>query len=92
MIFGVPEHQDATGTGADDPDGVLNVALRRLRDEFGDATVVMGDLCLDEFTDHGHCGVLAGDGTVDNDATLRRYASMGVAQAEAGATSSAPAG
>jgi porphobilinogen synthase len=86
MIFGVPAVQDAIGSGADDPDGVLNVALRRLRAEFGDDTVLMADLCLDEYTDHGHCGVLAGDGvTVDNDATLVRYAAMGVAQAEAGA-------
>jgi len=88
MLFGIPEHKDALGTGADDPDGVLNVALRRLRAELGDDTVLMADLCLDEFTDHGHCGVLAEDGTsgtVDNDATLLRYASMGLAQAEAGA-------
>jgi porphobilinogen synthase len=85
MLFGVPEDKDALGTGADDPDGVLNVALRRLRAELGDDTVLMADLCLDEFTDHGHCGVLSADGTVDNDATLLRYASMGLAQAEAGA-------
>ncbi|MGN6608830.1 MAG: porphobilinogen synthase [Jatrophihabitans sp.] len=85
MLFGVPETKDATATGADDPDGILNVALRRLRDELGDATVLMGDLCLDEFTDHGHCGVLDESGRVDNDATLLRYASMGLAQAEAGA-------
>jgi porphobilinogen synthase len=85
MLFGVPATKDAVGSGADDPDGVLNVGLRRLRDELGDSTVIMADLCLDEFTDHGHCGVLAGDGSVDNDATLERYASMGVAQAEAGA-------
>jgi porphobilinogen synthase len=85
MIFGVPARKDPLGSGADDPDGVLNVALRRLRGELGDSTVLMADLCLDEFTDHGHCGVLADDGSVDNDATLLRYASMGVAQAEAGA-------
>ena len=85
MVFGIPERKDATGSGADDPDGVLNVALRRLSAEFGDDTVLMSDLCLDEFTDHGHCGVLADDGSVDNDATLHRYASMGLAQAEAGA-------
>ena len=87
MIFGVPsdEHKDALGTGGDDPDGVLNVALRRLRTELGDATVLMSDLCLDEFTDHGHCGVLDERGAVDNDATLLRYAAMGLAQAEAGA-------
>ncbi|MDT4935973.1 MAG: porphobilinogen synthase [Pseudonocardiales bacterium] len=85
MIFGIPERKDPLGSGADDPDGVLNVALRRLRGELGDSTVLMADLCLDEFTDHGHCGVLADDGSVDNDATLLRYAAMGVAQAEAGA-------
>jgi porphobilinogen synthase len=85
MIFGVPVAKDARGSGADDPEGVLNVALRRLHAELGDSTVLMADLCLDEFTDHGHCGVLAADGGVDNDATLERYASMGLAQAEAGA-------
>jgi porphobilinogen synthase len=85
MLFGVPATRDAVGSGADDPDGILNVGLRALRDELGDATVLMADLCLDEFTDHGHCGVLAPDGTVDNDATLVRYASMALAQAESGA-------
>ncbi|MEO9140437.1 MAG: porphobilinogen synthase [Jatrophihabitans sp.] len=85
MIFGVPTVKDATGTGADDPNGVLNVALRNLYGDLGDDTVLMADLCLDEFTDHGHCGVLDGRGAVDNDATLHRYASMGLAQAEAGA-------
>jgi porphobilinogen synthase len=85
MIFGVPEHKDNRGSGADDPDGVLNVALRRLRAEVGDATVLMSDLCLDEYTDHGHCGVLDAHGNVDNDATLERYRAMGLAQAEAGA-------
>jgi porphobilinogen synthase len=85
MIFGIPVEKDAHGSGADDPDGVLNTALRRLHGELGDATVLMADLCLDEFTDHGHCGVLDDSGAVDNDATLQRYASMGLAQAEAGA-------
>ncbi|HET8614778.1 MAG TPA: porphobilinogen synthase [Actinomycetales bacterium] len=85
MLFGVPERRDATGSGADDPDGVLNVALRDVRDVVGDDTVVMADLCLDEFTDHGHCGVLDPAGRVDNDATLDRYASMALAQADAGA-------
>ena len=85
MIYGVPETKDAIGSGADDPDGVLNVALRNLAAEFGDATVLMSDLCLDEFTDHGHCGVLDEHGAVDNDATLFRYAAMALAQAEAGA-------
>ena len=85
MLFGVPARKDAHGSGADAPDGILNLALRRLRSEFADSTVLMSDLCLDEFTDHGHCGVLDDDGRVDNDATLQRYAAMGVAQAEAGA-------
>jgi porphobilinogen synthase len=84
MIFGIPEHKDGRGSGADDPDGVLNVALRRLSAEVGDGTVLMGDLCLDEFTDHGHCGVLDAKGAVDNDATLERYAAMALAQAESG--------
>ncbi|MGO1835616.1 MAG: porphobilinogen synthase [Actinomycetaceae bacterium] len=85
MIFGVPEDHDATGTGAVDPEGIQNVGLRLLAEEVGDAMVVISDLCLDEFTDHGHCGVLAADGTVDNDASLARYQEMGLAQAEAGA-------
>jgi len=85
MLFGVPTTRDATGSGADDPQGILNVALRRLRDAVGDDLVIMADLCLDEFTDHGHCGVLDAEGNVDNDATLERYAAMGLAQARAGA-------
>ena len=84
MLFGVPERKDAQGSGATDPDGILNVATRFLADRFGDATVVQTDLCLDEFTDHGHCGVLDALGAVDNDATLQRYADMAVAQASAG--------
>ena len=84
-LFGVPEHKDAEGSGATDPDGILNVAIRVAREEVGNALVVQSDLCLDEFTDHGHCGVLAADGSVDNDATLVRYQDMAVAQAEAGA-------
>lgn len=84
MLFGVPETRDATGSGADDPRGILNVATEAVAAEVGEALVVQTDLCLDEFTDHGHCGVLAADGTVDNDATLERYAAMGVAQARAG--------
>jgi porphobilinogen synthase len=85
MLFGIPTAKDAAGSGATDPDGILNAALRDVVAEVGDATVVMSDLCLDEFTDHGHCGVLAPDGTVDNDGTLERYADMALAQAEAGA-------
>ncbi|TFD07975.1 porphobilinogen synthase [Cryobacterium sp. TMT1-2-2] len=84
MLFGVPEVRDAIGTGATDPKGILNLATRALVDEIGDALVVQTDLCLDEFTDHGHCGVLATDGHVDNDATLERYRDMALAQATAG--------
>jgi len=85
MLFGVPATRDATGSGADDPEGILNVALRRVRDAVGEDLVVMADLCLDEFTDHGHCGVLDTQGRVDNDATLVRYAAMALAQVAAGA-------
>lgn len=85
MLFGVPAAKDARGSGADDEDGILNVAVRRVASAVGDDLVVMADLCLDEFTDHGHCGVLAPDGSVDNDATLERYASLALAQAAAGA-------
>jgi porphobilinogen synthase len=85
MVFGVPEDKDALGSGADDPEGILNVALRRVVDAVGDRIVVMADLCLDEFTDHGHCGVLDSAGRVNNDATLERYAAMGLEQARAGA-------
>ncbi|HEY3610021.1 MAG TPA: porphobilinogen synthase [Pseudonocardiaceae bacterium] len=92
MIFGVPTTRDAVGSGGTDPDGILNVALRDLRAELGDDTVLMADTCLDEFTDHGHCGVLAADGSVDNDATLTRYADLAVAQAEAGAHLVGPSG
>jgi porphobilinogen synthase len=92
MIYGVPERKDAVGSGGTDPDGILNVALRDLRAELGDDTVIMADTCLDEFTDHGHCGVLAPDGTVDNDATLAVYADMAVAQARAGAHLLGPSG
>jgi porphobilinogen synthase len=92
MLFGVPEHKDATGSGAIDPKGVLNVGLADLFAEVGDATVIMSDCCLDEFTDHGHCGVLTPDGAVDNDATLALYAEMAVAQAAAGAHLIGPSG
>ena len=85
MLFGVPAQRDAIGSSATDPDGILNVAARTVVTEVGDAIVVQTDLCLDEFTDHGHCGVLDSAGRVDNDATLERYAAMAVAQAEAGA-------
>ncbi len=96
MIFGVPTTKDAVGSGGVDPNGILNVALRELRSELGDDTVLMSDLCLDEFTDHGHCGVLRrgtdGVETVDNDATLAVYGEMAVAQARAGAHLLGPSG
>jgi porphobilinogen synthase len=87
MLYGVPENgnKDETGSAGLDPDGILNVGIRDLIAEVGDSTVIMSDLCLDEFTSHGHCGVLAEDGSVDNDATLDIYAEMAVAQAKAGA-------
>ena len=92
MLFGVPEHKDAQGSGALDPNGILNVALADARSEVGDDLLVMSDLCLDEFTDHGHCGVLDAKGRVDNDATLEIYAQMGVVQAESGAHVVGPSG
>lgn len=82
MLFAVPEHKDATGYQALAPDGILQRALRETAAEVGDATVLMSDVCLDEFTDHGHCGVLTPDGRVDNDATLERYAAMAVLHAD----------
>ena len=85
MVFAIPATRDATGTAATDPEGALNVAVHAIRREVGDDLVVMADLCLDEFTDHGHCGVLGANGQVDNDATLLRYRSMAVALADAGA-------
>ncbi len=92
MLFGIPESKDATGSGAVDPDGILNVAIGDVVAEVGDAVVVMSDLCLDEFTDHGHCGVLTSDGRVDNDATLAAYAEMALAQATAGVDLVGPSG
>lgn len=92
MLFGVPERKDATGSGGLDPDGILNVAVADAREVAGDDLLVMSDLCLDEFTDHGHCGVLDDAGRVDNDATLEVYARMGVAQADAGAHLVGPSG
>jgi porphobilinogen synthase len=92
MLFAVPEHRDAIGSAGTDPDGILQRTLREVRDEVGDETVIMSDLCLDEFTDHGHCGVLKDDGTVDNDATLERYGEMAIVQAEAGAHLLGPSG
>ena len=92
ILFGVPEHKDAEGSGASDPDGIVQVALRDLRDDLGDRVVLMADLCIDEYTEHGHCGLLAPDGTVDNDATLEVYGEAAIAQADAGADVCAPSG
>jgi porphobilinogen synthase len=92
MLFGVPARKDAMGSGADAPDGVVQTALRSLRDEVGDELVLIADNCLDEYTEHGHCGVLTADGEVDNDATLERYAHIAIAQADAGADVIAPSG
>ncbi|WP_425860495.1 porphobilinogen synthase [Arthrobacter sp. TWP1-1] len=92
MLFGIPAERDATGTAGVDPFGVLNKAIRDVRAAVGDDLVIMSDLCLDEFTDHGHCGVLDAAGQVDNDATLEIYAKMAVAQAAAGAHIVAPSG
>lgn len=92
MLFGIPETRDAVGSASLDPEGVLNRGIRGVKEEVGADVVVMSDLCLDEFTDHGHCGVLTADGVVDNDATLQIYGQMGVAQAEAGADMVGPSG
>ena len=92
MLFGIPVEKDATGSGASDPSGILNRSLNDVVAEVGDALTVMSDLCLDEFTDHGHCGVLTPDGRVDNDRTLEAYAAMALAQADAGVDMVAPSG
>jgi len=92
ILFGVPQQKDDRGSGAWDPDGIVQVALRDLRDEVGDRLVLIADLCLDEYTDHGHCGIVRADGTVDNDATVALYAQTAVAQADAGADVCAPSG
>ncbi len=92
MLFGIPEHKDAVGSGALDPSGILNLAITDVVGEVGDALTVMSDLCLDEFTDHGHCGVLTPDGRVDNDRTLAVYAEMAQAQAGAGVDMVGPSG
>ena len=92
MLFGIPAAKDAEGSGALDPDGILNTAITDVVGEVGDGLTVMSDLCLDEFTDHGHCGVLAPDGTVDNDRTLEIYAQMALAQASAGVDLVGPSG
>ena len=92
ILFGVPESKDAEGSGAWDPDGIVQLALRDLRDDVGDDIVLFADLCLDESTDHGHCGIVRPDGSVDNDATVELYARVALAQADAGATVVAPSG
>jgi porphobilinogen synthase len=92
ILFGIPAVKDARGSGADARDGVVQVATRNVRDEVGDAVVLMVDNCLDEYTDHGHCGIVTPGGEIDNDATLDRYASIAVAQADAGADVIAPSG
>ncbi|MFM8848750.1 MAG: porphobilinogen synthase [Actinomycetota bacterium] len=92
ILFGVPAAKDDIGSGAFDPDGIVQVALRDLRDDLGDRVVLMADLCVDEYTSHGHCGVLDGRGSVDNDRTLEVYARAAVAQADAGAHVCAPSG
>ncbi|GIH22436.1 delta-aminolevulinic acid dehydratase [Acrocarpospora phusangensis] len=92
ILFGVPLHKDGRGSGADDPEGIVQLALADLAAEVGDALVLITDTCLDEYTDHGHCGLLTPTGEVDNDATLERYAAAAVAQARAGAQVIAPSG
>ena len=92
ILFGIPSAKDPEGSEAWNPDGVVQVALRDLRDEVGDDVVLMADLCVDEYTDHGHCGILDGHGSVDNDATLELYRRAAVAQADAGADVCAPSG
>ncbi len=92
VLFGVPEHKDAEGSEAWNPDGVIQVALANLTERFGDDVVLIADLCVDEYTDHGHCGIVDAAGRVDNDATLELYANAAVAQAEAGADIVAPSG
>jgi porphobilinogen synthase len=92
ILFGVPTRKDAVGSGAWDPEGIVQLALRELREEVGDRVVLLADLCLDEYTDHGHCGIVRDDGTVDNDATVELYARVALAQAAAGADVVAPSG
>jgi porphobilinogen synthase len=92
ILFGVPAVKDGVGSAADDPAGIVQAAVRDLVSDLGDSTVIMTDLCLDEFTDHGHCGILTPSGEIDNDATLERYASIAVAQANAGVAVVAPSG
>ncbi len=92
VLFGVPLEKDAAGSGASASDGIVQVALRRLTETVGDRIILITDLCMDEYTDHGHCGIVDGRGDVDNDRTLERYAEIAVAQAAAGAHVVAPSG
>ena len=92
LLFGVPEHKDAAGTEAENPQGILPLAVRALREAHGDDLVIVTDTCLDEYTDHGHCGPLLPDGSVDNDAAVEAYARIAVVQAEAGVDLVAPSG
>jgi porphobilinogen synthase len=92
IVFGLPAHKDASGSAAWDPEGIVQVALAELRSALGDQVVLIADLCLDEYTDHGHCGVLDSKGEVDNDATLELYQKVALAQAAAGADFVAPSG
>lgn len=92
VLFGVPATKDPTGSGAWDPNGIVQLALRDLRDDHGDDVALIADLCVDEYTDHGHCGVLDAHGDVDNDATVELYERIAVAQADAGAAIVAPSG
>jgi porphobilinogen synthase len=92
IVFGIPEEKDDQGSQADDPQGISQLALSDIRAEVGDSLVIMADLCLCEYTDHGHCGIVTASGYVDNDSTLERYASTAIAQVEAGAHMVAPSG
>ncbi len=92
ILFGIPAHKDGVGSGGDAPDGIVQQAIAELKSDHGDNLVVITDDCLDEYTDHGHCGIIREDGSVDNDATLERYASIALAQARAGSDMIAPSG
>ena len=92
ILFGIPKSKDEFGSGAWDPDGVVQLALKDLKENFGDDMTLIADLCVDEYTSHGHCGILLPDGTVDNDATLEVYSQIALAQADAGADICAPSG
>ena len=92
ILFGIPKSKDEVGSGAWDPDGIVQLALKDLKENFGDEMTLIADLCVDEYTSHGHCGILSQDGTVDNDATLEIYNQIAIAQADAGADICAPSG